>query len=168
TAELVVEADGPLVGKRLREIVVPGLRRFAPVEIRRDGAVIAAPRMDEPLDAGDHLIFAAPSAEVLAVHRVVGLSPVHGAAQQGPSGALIEAVVGPRCPLVGSEVGDGSFRAQLGAAVIAVARDGERMSSARLGTWELTVGDSLLLEADPGFIERHRYGSELYLVSDHG
>lgn len=168
TAELVVEADGPLVGKRLREIVVPGLRQFAPVEIRRDEAVIAAPRMDEPLDAGDHLIFAAPSAEVLAVHRVVGLSTVHGAAQQGPSGALIEAVVGPRCPLVGSEVGDGSFRAQLGAAVIAVARDGERMSSARLGTWELTVGDSLLLEADPGFIERHRYGSELYLVSDHG
>ena len=35
-------------------------------------------------------------------------------------------------------------------------RDGERMSSARLGTWELAVGDSLLLEADPAFIERHR------------
>src|SRR5690606_21732091 len=145
TAELVVEADGPLVGKRLREIVVPGLRRFAPVEIRRDEAVIAAPRMDEPLDAGDHLIFAAPSAEVLAVHRVVGLSTVHGAAQQGPSGVLIEAVVGPRCPLVGSEVGDGSFRAQLGAAGIAVARDGERMASAWLGIWGLHCGGTQVI-----------------------
>jgi di/tricarboxylate transporter len=167
TAELVVEADGPLVGKRLREVVVPGLGRFAPVEIRRDTAIIAAPRMDEPLDTGDRLIFAAPSADVLAVHRVAGLSTVHGA-QLGPSGTLIEAVVGPRCPLIGAEVGDGSFRDEFGAAVIAVARDGERMGSARLGTWELAIGDSLLLEADPAFIERHRYGSELFLVSDHG
>jgi di/tricarboxylate transporter len=168
TAELVVEADGPLDGKRLREIVVPGLGRFAPVEIRRENAIIVAPRMDEPLDAGDRLIFAAPSAEVLAVHRVVGLSTVHGSAHQGPSGTLIEAVVGPRCPLIGAEVGDGSFRNEFGAAVIAVARDGERMSSARLGTWKLAVGDSLLLEAEPAFIERHRYGRELFLVSDHG
>ena len=171
TAELIVVPDGPLVGKRLLDISVPGLRRFAPVEIQRGPAAIAAPRMDELLEAGDRLVFAAPSAELLAVHRVAGLAPLlgtHQKARRGPDGVLIEAVVGPRCPLIGREVGDGSFRNLFGAAVIAVARDGARTSAARLGTWELAVGDTLLLEADPGFVERHRYGSDLYLVSDHG
>jgi di/tricarboxylate transporter len=171
TAEMVVEEGGPLAGKRLGEVAVPGLRAFAPVELQRGDEVVSAPRAGQRLQAGDRLVLAAPSAEILAVHRLAGLTAAHaGDADQrrGPAGSLTEVVVGPRCALIGREVGDGSFRRQYGAAVIAVARGGERMVDASLGAWELEVGDTLLVEADPGFVDRHRYGSDLILVSDHG
>ncbi len=171
TADMVVEPRGPLVGRRIGDIAVPGLRAFAPVELQRGDAVVAAPRSDQVLAGGDRLVFAAPSAEILAVHRVAGLSPVHahdGAGRRGPAAQLVEAVVGPRCPLIGRGVGDGSFRRRYGAAVIAVARDGERTDAESLGAWELEVGDTVLLEADPAFVDRQRYASDLILVSDHG
>ncbi len=170
TAELVVEVGGPLVGKRLRDISAPGLRSFAPVEIQRDGAVIAAPRSAERLAAGDVLVFAAPSAAVLAMHRLAGLAAADARREgdgRGPAGALVEAVIGPRCPLIGQSVGDGSFRRHYGAAVIAVARDGRRVAAAGLGAWEIEVGDTVLLEADEEFAARHRYGTDLILVTAH-
>jgi di/tricarboxylate transporter len=170
TAELIVEATGPLIGKRLAEVSVPGLQGFAPVEIQRGDAIIGAPRSDQLLEAGDRLVFAAPSAEILAVHRLAGLAAVDATAaeRRGPAGVLVEAVVGSRCPLIGRPVGDGSFRRHYGAAVIAVARDGERMPAARLGAWVLEDGDTVLLEADPAFVERERHGGELFLVTHHG
>ena len=171
TAEMTVDPGGPLAGRHLGDISVPGLGAFAPVELQRGGAIISAPRADQLLEAGDRLVFAAPSAEILAVQRVGGLTPVHRAEledRRGPAGVMIEVVVGPRCPLIGHPVGDGSFRRHYGAAVIAVARGGKRTAAASLGAWQLEVGDALLVEADPAFAERQRYGSELILVSDHG
>ncbi|MBE7447503.1 MAG: SLC13 family permease [Kofleriaceae bacterium] len=171
TAELVVEPGGNLVGKRLGDVSVPGLRAFAPVELQRGTTVFPAPRADHVLADGDRLIVNAGGAELLAVHRVAGLAPADGAGatgRRGPAGVLVQVVIGPRCPLVGHEVGDGSFRRHYGAAVVAVARGGARTAAASLGAWQLAIGDTVLLEADPAFIERHRHGHELVLVSDHG
>jgi di/tricarboxylate transporter len=167
SAELVVEPGGPLVGKRLADIVVPGLGAFAPFELRRGNTLIVAPRFDEPLEAGDQLLFTAAAGEILQIQRVAGLSPIR-APEHGPSGTLAELVVGPNCPLVGHLVGEGSFRRQFGAAVVALAREGERSQPSPLATWTIEPGDILLVEANAEFIERHRYGRDLILVSDHG
>jgi di/tricarboxylate transporter len=167
SAEMLVEDKGPLVGRRLGDIVVPGLGAFAPFELRRGGMLVGAPRADEVLEAGDQLVFTAAAAEVLEIQRVAGLSPIRGP-EHGPTGTLAEVVVGPSCPLVGHLVGDGSFRRQFGAAVVAVAREGERTQPSSLATWTLEPGDTLLVEATGDFIERHRYGRHLVLVSDHG
>jgi di/tricarboxylate transporter len=167
SAEMLVEDKGPLVGKRLADIVVPGLGAFAPFELQRGDMLIGAPRSDEVLEAGDVLVFTAAAAEVLEIQRVAGLSPVREP-EPGPTGTLAEVVVGPSCPLVGHLVGDGSFRRQFGAAVIAVAREGEPTQPSSLATWTLEPGDTLLVEATGDFIERHRYGRDLVLVSDHG
>jgi di/tricarboxylate transporter len=182
SAEVLVEARGPLVGKRLGDIVVPGLGAFAPFELQRGGMLVGAPRSDEVLEAGDILVFTAAAGEVLEIQRVAGLAPIRdpdrGLAgesdfggrgpKKGPTGTLAEVVVGPTCPLVGHLVGDGSFRREFGAAVVAVAREGERTQPSSLATWTLEPGDTLLVEANGEFIERHRYGSHLVLVSDHG
>jgi di/tricarboxylate transporter len=167
SAEMLVEDKGPLVGRRLGDIVVPGLGAFAPFELRRGGMLVGAPRADEVLEAGDQLVFTAAAAEVLEIQRVAGLSPIRDP-EHGPSGTLAEVVVGPSCPLVGHLVGDGSFRRQFGAAVVAVAREGERTQPSSLATWTLEPGDTLLVEATGDFIERHRHGRHLVLVSDHG
>lgn len=167
SAEMLVEDKGPLVGKRLGDVAVPGLGAFAPFELQRGGTFVGAPRSDEVLEAGDVLVFTAAAAEVLEIQRVAGLSPIRDP-EQGPTGTLAEVVVGPSCPLVGHLVGDGSFRRQFGAAVVAVAREGERTQPSSLATWTLEPGDTLLVEATDDFIERHRYGGDLVLVSDHG
>lgn len=169
TAEMIVAPDGPLAGKRLADVSVPNLRRFAPVEIQRATGVIAAPAPSERLESGDRLIFAAPSAAILAVHRVAGLTPadVGGAAPSGDA-VRVEAVIGPRCKLIGTTAGDGSFREAYGAAVIALARDGRQVPARGVGAWIIEAGDVVLLETDRGFSDRHRYGSELILVSAHG
>jgi di/tricarboxylate transporter len=167
SAEMLVEAKGPLVGKRLGDIAVPGLGAFAPFELRRGGMFTGAPRSDEVLEPGDVLVFTAAAAEILEIQRVAGLSPIRRP-EHGPSGTLAEVVVGPSCSLVGHLVGDGTFRREFGAAIVAVAREGERTQASGFGTWTLEPGDTLLVEATDDFIERHRYGRELVLVSDHG
>ncbi|MCA9654499.1 MAG: hypothetical protein KC501_31565 [Myxococcales bacterium] len=168
-AEVKVDPSGPLVSRRLDEIRVPGLKAFAPIELRRGSTVISAPRGDQVLAAGDSLLFTAAAAEVLELRRVSGLSvPQRGTDAQAPRGPLAEVVVGRGCPLVGHSVGDGSFRRHYGAAVLAVARDGERTEATAVASWTLEAGDILLLEASAPFIERHRFGGDLVLVSDHG
>lgn len=171
SAEFVVE-QGPLAGKALSQVVAPGLRAFAPIEIRRDGDLIIAPSPHERLKAGDRVLFAAPSAEILAVSRIEGLVAADNVRRKraitSDEGNLVEAMVGPRCPLIGHTAGDGSFRREYGAAVLAVVRDGRQKPTDELGAWILEVGDVLLLEADTQFSERHRYGGELILITDHG
>jgi di/tricarboxylate transporter len=78
---------------------------------------------------------------------------------------LVEAVVSSSCPLVGSTIRGGRFRSTYDAVVIAVARDGERLRM-KIGDITLEPGDTLLLEASPGFLERQRSNRHFYLVSE--
>src|SRR5690606_27587820 len=76
----------------------------------------------------------------------------------------IEAVVSDRCPLVGKSIREGRFRTQYNAAVIAVARSGERIRQ-KIGDIVLRAGDTLLLEARPAFVQQQRNSRDFYLVS---
>ena len=77
---------------------------------------------------------------------------------------LHEAVVSPGSPLVGTSVRDANFRGRYNSAVIAVHRHGERIDS-RIGDIVLRPGDTLLLEAAPGFTRAFRDSRDFYLVS---
>lgn len=167
SVELVVDPDGPLVGRTLASVHVPGLRAFAPLEVRRGKSIVSAPRPDVVLGGDDRLLFAAPSAEVLQMQRLDGLSPITEPSS-GPRGTLVEVVVTHQCPIVGREVGDGTFRQHYGAAVVAVGRDGHPAVPTSVASWRLEAGDILLVETDDEFVERHRFGGDLVVVSDHG
>jgi di/tricarboxylate transporter len=56
------------------------------------------------------------------------------------------------------------FRSHYNAAVIAVARNGQRIRK-KIGDIELIPGDTLLLEAHPSFIETQRNSRDFFLVS---
>jgi di/tricarboxylate transporter len=77
---------------------------------------------------------------------------------------LIEAVVSDRCPIVGKSIRDGQFRRRYDAAVLAVARSGQRIN-AKIGDIVLQSGDTLLLEAHQSFEARNRNSSDFFLVS---
>jgi di/tricarboxylate transporter len=61
-------------------------------------------------------------------------------------------------------VREGRFRTRYNAAVIAVARNGQRIHR-KIGDIELRAGDTLLLEAHPAFADQQRNSRDFYLVS---
>ncbi len=73
-------------------------------------------------------------------------------------------MVSNSCPLVGKTIRDGRFRSIYNAAVIAVARNGERINK-KIGDIALRPGDTLLLEAHPSFVDQQRNSRDFFLVS---
>jgi di/tricarboxylate transporter len=169
TTELVVEPQGPLIGKRLDEIRYRGMSGIHPVEIIRGSAVVPAPQGGELLAAGDRLVFAGGIEELQELKSIAGLSDA-GGHQFGGNEPLrrrrqVELVISERCPLVGHRVGDGTFRQRYNAAVVAVARHGGRLPRRGLKGWRIRAGDTLLVEAAPGFAVQNRFNPDFHVVS---
>jgi di/tricarboxylate transporter len=168
TAELVVLSDGPLVGKNIEEAGLRHLPGLFLARIDRAGEEITPVSPRERLQGGDRLVFAGVLDSVVDLTRMRGLAraPEDVQALDTPVGKrqLIEAVVSPRCPLVGSSIREGEFRSYYNAAVVAVARGGERVKG-KIGDIVLEPGDTLLLETDEDFLIRQRNSSHFFLVS---
>lgn len=166
--EMVVETESPLVGKTIEQ---GGLRHLGGVylaEIERDGDVLPAVSGQQRIAAGDRLVFVGILDSVVDLQKIRGLVPATDQVFKldGPRAqrCLIEAVVSEHCPLVGKSIRDGRFRSVYQAAVIAVARGGQRLHQ-KIGDVVLRTGDTLLLEALPTFAEQQRNSRDFYLVS---
>ena len=163
-----VEADSPVVGRSIEKAGLRHLPGLYLVQIERDGDVLPAVSPEVRVLAGDELLFTGVVDSVADLRRIRGLSPANGIGDrlkvQRPDRILVEAVVGPLSSLVGKSVRDARFRTRYNAAIIAVRRDGERVS-AKVGDIVLEAGDTLLLEAHPSFVERYRNDRSFALVS---
>ncbi len=120
------------------------------------------------LRGGDRLVFVGIVDSVLDLQKLRGLRPatnqVFKLDAPRSERCMIEAVVSPNNPLVGQTIRDGRFRAVYNAAVIAVARQGERLRQ-KIGDIVLQPGDTLLLEAHPSFADQQRNSRDFFLVS---
>ncbi len=168
TIEMLVEPDSPLIGKTIEQA---GLRHLPGVflaEVDRAGFVLPAVSPDERLGSNDRLVFVGVVESVVDLQKIRGLVPatdqVFKLTAPRATRCLIEAVVSSSCPLVGKTIRDGRFRSNYNAAVIAVARDGERIQK-KIGDIVLRPGDTLLLEAHPSFADQQRNSRDFYLVS---
>lgn len=171
TLEVSVAKDGPLVGKTVASAGLRHLRRVYLVEIVRGSTVVTAVPSEEKLQGGDRLVFAGDTEAISDLLRINGLVP-STENEEGLSldtdraeRRLVEVVVSPHCDAVGHAIRDSGFRSRYGAVVLAVARHGERVQG-NLGTIELAVGDTLLLEARPAFVSRQRYNKDFLLVNE--
>ncbi|WP_406828343.1 SLC13 family permease [Microbulbifer sp. ARAS458-1] len=171
TLEVAVDNKGPLVGQTVEDAGLRGLRRVYLVEIDRDNRVITPVRSEEKLRGGDRLVFAGDTEAISDLLRMRGIVPSdHDHEEAALKGgfeerSLVEVVVSPHCEVIGSTIRDAQFRKRYGAAVLAVARQGERVSG-NLGSTKLKAGDTLLLEARPGFVLRQRYSKDFLLIND--
>lgn len=168
TVEMLVEPDSPLAGKSIEDA---GLRHLPGVylaEVDRDGFVLPAVSPEERLRAHDRLVFVGIVESVVDLQKIRGLAPatdqVFKLTAPRATRCLIEAVVSNTCPLVGKTIRDGRFRSVYNAAVIAVARNGERIHK-KIGDIVLRTGDTLLLEAHPSFADHQRNSRDFFLVS---
>jgi di/tricarboxylate transporter len=168
TVEMLVEPGSPLAGKTIEAVGLRHLPGMYLVEIERDGQVLPAIGPHQQLRAGDRLVFAGVVESVVDLQRFRGLVPasdqVFKLGVPRPERCLTEAVVSDSGPLVGKSIREGRFRNLYQAAVIAVARNGERLPG-KIGDIVLRPGDTLLLEADPGFADRQRNSRDFFLVS---
>jgi di/tricarboxylate transporter len=168
TLEMNVLADGPLVGKSIIEAGLRNLGRLFLVEIERNDQIVPAVNSEERLAANDRLVFAGDVTAIMELQRIKGLEPVRdepsAIAQQFPERKLVEVVLSPRCPLIGQTLRESRFHTHYGASVVAVARDGKRLRGG-LGEMRLRPADTLLLEARPVWVERHRFSPDFLVVS---
>lgn len=166
TAEFEIVEPSVLTGKTVEQA---GLRRLPGlflVSIERETGIIAPVGPGVRLFPGDRLTFAGVLETIVDLRKFRGLEPVAEEQRHERPGSaeLHEAVVSQGSPLIGTSVRDANFRGRYNAAVIAVHRHGERISS-RIGDIVLRPGDTLLLEAAPGFTRAFRDSGDFYLVS---
>jgi len=168
SVEMLVDSDGPLVGRSIEEAGLRHLSGMFLAEIDRDGMAIPAVSPRSVLQAADRLIFVGLPESVAELQKIRGISPATNQLfkLEGPRSqrALFEAVVSPSCPLVGQTIRGGRFRTRYNAVIIAVARNGERLRQ-KVGNIVLQPGDTLLLEAQPAFFDQQRNNRDFLVVS---
>ena len=168
TVEMMVQPGSGLDGLTIE---TAGLRRLPGAylsALERDGELLAAVGPEQVLRPGDRLVFVGVVESVAELQRIRGLVPATDEVVQLTaslmSRLLVEAVISDSSPLVGRTIRDGQFRARYDAAVIAVYRNGARISG-KIGNIALRAGDAVLLQAHRGFAERHRDNRDFLLVS---
>jgi len=169
TVEMLIDPTCSLVGRTIQQAGLRHLPGMYLMEIDRDGHVLAAVSSEERLRANDRLVFVGVVDSIVDLQKIPGLKPATDQTFKLDGNRLerrlIEAVVSNSCPIVRMTIRAAKFRSRYNAAVIAVARDGERINK-KIGDIELQPGDTLLLEAHPSFLDQQRNSRDFFLVSE--
>lgn len=167
TVEMLVEAGSALEGQTIEQAGLRHLPGLYLAEIEREGQVMVAVGPHQKLRGHDRLLFVGVVESVVDLQKVRGLLPATDQVFKldAPRGdrCLIEAVVSDSCPVAGKTIRAGRFRSIYNAAVIAVARNGERIHK-KIGDIVLRPGDTLLMEAHPSFADQQRNTRDFFLV----
>ncbi|WP_101757200.1 SLC13 family permease [Oceanicoccus sp. KOV_DT_Chl] len=167
--EMEVEQNSSLDRKTIEQAGLRQLPGMYLVEINRNGRLLSAVSPQEMLLAGDHLIFAGDVRSVVDLKNIHGLKvaekQVFKLGDPAHSRCLVEVVISRNFPQLGKTVRDMRFRNNYSAAIIAVARDGERIKT-KIGDIYLRPGDTLLLETNDQFVSQQRYSKNFLLVSE--
>ena len=166
--EMLVEPGSPLAGRTIEAAGLRHLPGLYLMEIDRDDQVMPAVSSSVVLRGNDRLVFAGIVESVVDLQRIRGLVPatdqVYKLDVERTNRSLVEAVVSRGCPIIGMTIRAGQFRTRYNAAVIAVARQGQRIHQ-KIGDIVLQAGDTLLLEARASFAGQHRNSRDFFLVS---
>src|SRR5262245_13454015 len=167
--EMLVQPDCRLIGQSVEAAGLRQLPGLFLIEIDRGGRIIAPVSPNETILAGDRMAFTGVVGTIVDLKKIPGLIPAADAAYEvSPykrrGRLLCEAVVSSTSPLIGRDIRNADFRAQYNCAVVAVHRNGARITN-KLGDTVLRPGDTLLLQTGPHFIRAHRNNSEFFLIS---
>lgn len=161
--EAELDENSPLVGKSVEEAGLRHLEDLFLAEIIRDGQVIRPVARYDVLHADDKLLFSGDVSKVQVLKQFAGLDLFADKNGMGTE-QLTEVVVREDAVLVGKTLKSTQFRARFDAAVVAIRRDGERVTG-KLGDVRLRAGDFLLLASGPDFASRTNLSKNFYLLS---
>lgn len=168
SVEMLVEPEGPVAGRSIEQAGLRHLPGLYLAEVERDGSILPAVAPSEKLHADDRLVFVGNVDSLVDLYKIRGLTPapdqIFKLSSPRHERVLIEAVVSPDSPFLGQTIREARFRTRYEAVVIAVARSGQRVPG-KIGDIQLSLGDTLLLEARPSFVDQYRHARDFLLVS---
>lgn len=168
SVEARILPGGPLVGRSISEVGLRSMKYAFVLEIARGPRLLTAVGPDEVLEANDRVTFVGVVDAVNELRRMPGILVAEDQTFQlnlhHAKRCLVELVLGTTSPMVGQTVRESGFRSLYNAAIISISREGARLEG-KVGDVRLRPGDTLLVEADNGFVDRHKYSREFLLVS---
>ncbi len=164
--ETILSPGSSLEGKTVLDAGLRSLRGIYLVEIIRQQQTISPVGPQEKLRSDDILIFAGETDYVVdLVDNRPGLAlPQHADTRNTDKIEVIEAVVGANSSLVGQTAKEIDFRERYNAAIVAIHRNGERISG-KIGEIRLRQGDLLLLYAGKDFRQRANLYRDIFIIS---
>jgi len=167
--EMLVMPECRLIGQTVEAAGLRHLPGLFLIEIDRHGDTITPVTPDDVIHPHDRLIFTGVVSTIVDLEKIPGLVPaadmtyeVRPSVRQ--SRHLTEAVISNSSPLVGRTAREINFRRLYNAAVVAVHRNGQRLTN-KVGDTRLQPGDTLLLQTRAEFTQSHRNNRDFYLVS---
>ncbi|MAV36395.1 MAG: SLC13 family permease [Planctomycetaceae bacterium] len=166
--EMLVQPTCPLIGQTVEQAGLRHLPGLFLVEIDRGGDVLTPVAPRDPILAHDRLIFTGIVSTIVDLEKLPGLvSASHPAANDAitrEQRRLTEVVLSRTSPLINTTVRAAQFRQRYNAAVMAVHRNGDRLTN-KIGNILLEPGDTLLLQTGGDFVHTYRNSTDFYLVS---
>lgn len=158
-----VSATSKLVGKTVRENHLRALDGLFLAEIVRGQQLISPVTPLTRIEANDKLVF---TGEVENIKQLTQLDGVEVFADNSRllSSNLTEVIVSPESVLIGKTLKSSGFRARFDAAVVAINRQGQRLSG-KLGEQVLQSGDKLVLAIGQDFNKRQNLTRNFFILS---
>ena len=169
--DLYLPSNSNLIGKEIEKRRLPGLNEFTVRTVIRDGKHIRISNSPFQLEADDKLIVAGSSEDVGYLTRStnVKLNALDNADPEFLKKSLkqVEVVIAPRFPGIQRTLGEFDFYGHYNAVVMAVHRNGERIST-NLENLEMKAGDNLMLLTTDDFTRYWGESRVFYMASEIG
>ena len=163
-----VEKGSPVIGESIEEAGLRSLRGVYLYEIERGGRVLAAVPPTTVLREGDRLHFTGVVDSVvdLRKQRIVPDTDQVDKITASRDRTLVEAVIAAHSSLDGRTIRESRFRTVYDAAVLAVHRQGVRVTETKVGDIRLQAGDVLLIESHPEFAHARARDPNFALIAE--
>jgi len=162
--EAKINPESNLVGKTVEQNGLRHLQSLFLVEIMRGKRLLSVISPTEVLQANDKLIFSGDISKVSQLNMFDGLS-IYAEKNGLSMNNLREVVVRPESILIRKTLKKVGFRSLFDAAVVAIKRDGEKVSG-KLGQMKIKPGDFLVLAVGEEFKSRRNIRKNFILLSD--
>jgi di/tricarboxylate transporter len=168
-AEVVILKDSPLIGQEIHRSDFSVLG-FQVLKIMRHGRDLGA-MPHERLEEADTVMVAGKVEDLIKIKTIEGLDiqedinfRATGVDQKDTQ--IVEVVLTPRSPLVGTTLRRSLFRQRTGLSVLAIHRGAEALMK-QLGDVQLQAGDVLLIQGPYERIHDYEQEAEMVVVSQH-
>ncbi|MEZ9322777.1 SLC13 family permease [Vibrio sp. 10N.286.51.E5] len=159
-----VDEGSKLVGKSVLDNGLRSLDGLFLTEIIRDKQLISPVSPSELILSGDKLVFSGDVSEVKQLSSFDGLK-LYVEEEFELDKNLVEVLVSPESVLIGKTLKEVEFRSRFDAAVVAIARQGKRISG-KLGECSIQSGDKFILAVGDDFKKRPNLSRNFFLLSD--
>lgn len=169
--DVIVVEGSRFIGERIEKGKTRLLPQLYITTIKRRGKRINSEENDQTIAQGDILLIKGSNDSVERLLHTDGLMLTCFQNKdrdfRSRAKTQVEAVLSPRFPGIHKSLGEFDFYRHYGAAVIAVHRSGERITT-ELHKIRLEVGDNIILLTDNNFIKSWGESSVFYLLSEGG